>query len=326
MKAVVTGSNGFIGSTLVERLLREGVKVTCLVRKTSQLHWLKDLPVRLIYGELSDADSITPAVEKADIIYHLAGVTKAKDSEGYFVGNYQATLNLLSASLRHGPEQQKIVFVSSQAAGGPSFDGKPLTEDCEARPVSVYGQSKLMAEEAVRDFNRYRPTTVIRPPSVYGPRDKDIYVFFQQVSKGLLPLPGSGAQKVSMIHVDDLVEGIWLAGQSEKANGRLYYISGDGEYDWRAIGRFVARALQKRPVTVHIPFWLIDLVSCFSIGVAKIQGKSALLNRDKVREMKQVAWLCSNARAKEELGFQPRVSLEEGIISTAAWYREMGWL
>jgi len=326
MQVMVTGSNGFIGSALVERLLREGVKVTCLVRKTSQLHWLKDLPVRFVYGELSDSDSIIPAVEDADIIYHLAGVTKAKDSEGYFLGNYQATLNLLDASLKHGSEQQKIVFVSSQAAGGPSFDGKPITEDCEARPVSVYGQSKLMAEEAVIDFNQYRPTTVIRPPSVYGPRDKDIYVFFKQVSKGLLPLPGAGTQKVSMVHVDDLVEGIWLAGQSPKANGRLFYISGDGEYDWQTIGRLVARALNKRPLTVHIPIWLVDVVSCLSIGAAKMQGKPALLNRDKVREMKRVAWVCSNARAKIELGFSPKVCLEEGIAATAAWYREMGWL
>ena len=275
---------------------------------------------------MSDPDSIFQAVGDADVIYHLAGVTKAKNNDGYFVGNYQATLNLLDASLKYGPAHQKMVFVSSQAAGGPSFDGKPINEDCEPRPVSVYGQSKLMAEAAVMDFNRERPSTVIRPPSVYGPRDRDIYVFFKKVCQGLLPLPGSGTQKVSMVHVDDLVEGIWLAGQSEKANGRLYYISGEGEYDWQTIGRFVARALGERPITVHIPIWLVDVVSYLSIGVAKLQGKPALLNRDKVREMKQVAWVCSNARAKDELGFKPGIGLEEGLAATAAWYRKMGWL
>jgi len=88
----------------------------------------------------------------------------------------------------------------------------------------------------------------------------------------------------------------------------------------------VARALNKRPLTVHIPIWLVDVVSCLSIGAAKMQGKPALLNRDKVREMKRVAWVCSNARAKIELGFSPKVCLEEGIAATAAWYREMGWL
>jgi dihydroflavonol-4-reductase len=326
MRALVTGSNGFIGSALVEKLLSMKVEVTCLVRATSKLRWLLNRKVEFVYGELSDQSSLANAVKGIDLIFHLAGVTKARTEDEYFAGNTQGTINLLEASLRHGSDTQKVIYISSQAAGGPSSNGLPVAEECVPNPISIYGRSKLMAEKAVFDFSRHRPATIVRPPSVYGPRDKDVYVLFSTIQKGLLPMPGGGAQKVSLVHIEDLVEGIWLAGHSARANGRLYYITGDGEYDWKTIGQAIARALDKRPITLPIPLWVVDWISWISIALAKMGGKPSLLNRDKVLEMKQPSWLCSNKRAKEELGFCPKVGLEEGLASTAKWYREMGWL
>ena len=102
---------------------------------------------------------------------------------------------------------RKFLFVSSLAAAGPS-SGDPLTEDEEPRPVSAYGESKLAAERAVLEFGRTRPVIVIRPPAVYGPRDRDTFMLFQSVQRRLHVIPGRGAQKVSLVHVDDLVTGI----------------------------------------------------------------------------------------------------------------------
>jgi nucleoside-diphosphate-sugar epimerase len=261
-----------------------------------------------------------------ETVYHLAGVTKAKTAEAYFTGNFQGTVNLLDVCDRHGPAEQKFVFVSSQAAGGPSAPGSAKTEESGSDPISVYGKSKLRAEEAVLKYGFSHPVTIIRPPSVYGPRDRDIYVLFRNVARGFLPLLGDGRQKASVVYISDLIDGILLAGRSRAADGRLYYISGDGEYDWITIGETIAREMGKKPLKLFIPFWLLDVLSVLSSGWAKISKKPALLNRDKASEMKQASWLCSNQRAKNELSYEPKVDFSNGVRLTVEWYREQGWL
>ncbi|MBN2356372.1 NAD(P)-dependent oxidoreductase [candidate division KSB1 bacterium] len=325
MKALVTGSNGFIGSALVERLLKNGIEVNCLVRRTSDLTYLQNLPVKLSYADLRDASTLRAVVEDIDMVYHLAGVTKARNREAYLQGNYVSTLNLLQACDQYSAADLKFVFVSSLAAAGPSSADKPLKETDAANPISVYGESKLRAEEAVVQYAKHHFASIIRPPVVYGPRDRDVFVYFKSVQKGLILLLGKGTQPVSLVHVDDLVEGILLA-STTVANGKIYYISGDGTYNWQIIGRSIAAALAKKPLTLRVPLWLLKLTAFMSVSAAKLANKPALLNWDKVAEMKQAAWLCSNERAKKELGYKPQIDLSTGIQRTAAWYKSMGWL
>ncbi len=326
MKVLVTGSNGFIGSTLVERLLREGHSVRCLVRRSSDLTWLGELPVEYVFADLNDAGELGGMVADVKRIYHLAGVTKARDEAGYLRGNYESTLQLLAACRKSGLSDLRFIYVSSQAAAGPSAAGRALTEEDPPRPISLYGRAKLRAEEAVLEYARQGFATIVRPPSVYGARDRDIYVYFKSVARGLLLLLGDGRMKISLIHVDDLVEGMLLAGESERARGRIYFLSSDQASDWRTIGSIIASAMQKKPLVVHVPVGLLQPVAWASGLGSKITGKPALLNPDKVAEMLQQGWVCSNARARAELGFRPRISLEEGMTATAAWYKEMGWL
>ena len=326
LKALVTGSNGFIGSFLVERLLEKEYQVFCLVRKTSDLRWIRHLDVHFITGELVQPATLVDAVQDKDAVFHLAGVTKARDFEGYMRGNYQATVNLLEAMEKYGKKNQKLVFVSSQAAGGPAQGSTPMSEDQTAQPISAYGKAKLRAEEAVLRFAASHPAVIIRPPTVYGPRDKDVLAMFRYIQKGFLPILGDGHQKISVVHVHDLVEGIVLAAEKSEANGKLYYMTSDGVSTWREIGDAIAKALNKRCVTFSIPIWLLNAVSFFSVLYSKLNQKAALLNGDKVKEIKQGSWLCSNRLAKTELGFSPRIDLDEGMRSTAAWYKKMGWI
>ncbi|MBN2000736.1 NAD-dependent epimerase/dehydratase family protein [candidate division KSB1 bacterium] len=326
MNILVTGANGFIGSFLVEKLVQSGHHVRCLVRKTSNLVWLQNQPVEYFYGELADPTTLRGLVNFIDVVFHLAGVTKAKNPQAYYNGNVSTTENLLDICKNEGSKNIKFVFISSQAAGGPSTDGKPVDETSVARPLSLYGKAKLEAEKVVGEYGKKCITTIIRPPSVYGPRDKDIYVMFKNVNSGFYPVLGEGRQQASLIHVFDLVDGIMLAGFSDTANGRLYYLSGDGDYDWLTIGRMMAKALEKKPLVIHAPPFVLDLISWIAVGIFSFSSKPALLNRDKVREMKQPSWLCSNALAKRELGFFPRIDIETGIQQTARWYRENGWL
>jgi len=326
MRVLVTGCTGFVGSALAAKLLESGTRVRCLVRATSNLHWLAGLDLERVIGELSQPESLIEAVRDVDVVYHLAGVTKAATPDGYRQGNVVTTRNLLAACDSTAGRISRFVFVSSQAAGGPSLMDSEATEDQQDRPISFYGRAKLEAEGAVRQYGSRFPVTIVRPCSVYGPRDRDILRLFRIVKRGISPVLGRGRQRVSLVHVDDLVEAILLAGRIPGAEGRLYYVSDGAAHDWVGVGKTVAAALGVRAITLHIPVSLLDLFSIVVRGAAKLRGKPALLNADKVREMKALSWVCSNRRAREELGFQPAIPLEQGTRATALWYREMGWL
>ncbi|HNW59971.1 MAG TPA: NAD-dependent epimerase/dehydratase family protein [bacterium] len=325
MKVLVTGSNGFIGSALVERLIAAGHEVRCLVRRTSDLTWLQGLPVEYVEADLNDAQDLGRIVRGAERIYHLAGVTKSRDAAGYLQGNYQTTVQLLEACRACGRPDLRFVYVSSQAAAGPS-GAAAVEEEDPPRPISLYGRAKLRAEEAVTAYAQEHFATIVRPPSVYGPRDRDIFVYFKAVALGVLLLPGDGGQQISLVHVDDLVDGIILAGETGQARGRVYFLSADDPSDWRSFGAAIADALHKKPLVLRVPLFLMPPVAFFSMLGGRVTGKPALLNRDKVAEMRQPGWVCSNARARRELGFRPRIGLEAGVAATAAWYRKMGWL
>jgi dihydroflavonol-4-reductase len=325
MNTLVTGGNGFIGSTLVEKLLQKGHQVTCLVRKSSNLEWLQNRPVTLRTADLMSGQGLDHVFSGIDWVFHLAGVTKAKKRQGYFDGNVTVTKQILQACSDHA-DLEKFVYVSSQAAAGPSLAGIPLTERDEPHPISIYGECKLRAEKEVLSYRDRFPVTVVRPPSVYGPRDRDVFVYFQNVKKGVLLVLGKGTQRISIVHVADLVDGILLAADKPESNGQVYFISGDGEYDWQTIGHYIAQAMRKKTVTIRVPLSVLHGLSRISIAFSHLTAGPALLNQDKVREMVQPFWLCSNQLAKQELGFQPKISLEQGVAQTAKWYKENQWL
>ena len=323
MRALVTGGNGFIGSFLVERLIQQRFSVRCLVRKTSNLRWIQDLPVELVYGELRETVSLAHAVKDVDIVFHLAGVTRGRSESDYVSGNYDSTVNLLTACESRSTIQQ-FIFVSSQAAGGPSFESVPITEE-QSNPVSAYGRAKRRAEEAVLQEHPFA-TTVIRPPSVYGPRDKDFFVLFKQIQNGLLPMVGRGEQKISIIYIDDLIDGIMAVCKKNAAYGELFYMCGYESVSFWQLTSFIATVLSKKPFVVRLPLWVVAAVSGVAEGVARFSGKTSILNRDKVNELRQPSWLCTSEKARELLDFEPKTSLIQGLQQTAQWYRDSGWL
>jgi nucleoside-diphosphate-sugar epimerase len=325
MKVLVTGSNGFIGSALVEKLIAQNHEVVCLVRRTSNMRWLTGLPIAAVTADLESGTGLQAALQGLDWVFHLAGVTKALDQQGYWDGNVLATENLLKACL-HQSRLKKFVYVSSQAAAGPSIADQPLTEEIVPHPVSLYGKSKEAAEKLVLEYGAHFPVTIVRPPSVYGPRDRDVFVYFQNVNKGLLLILGKGTQKISIVHVHDLVDGMVLAAEKPNSSNQIYFLSGDGAFDWQTIGGMIASALQKKTWTIHVPVSMLQIASRISVAYGRLIGKPALLNGDKVSEMVQPGWLCSNEKAKKELGFAPAVSLPEGLKQTATWYKQQGWL
>jgi nucleoside-diphosphate-sugar epimerase len=326
MKTLVTGATGFIGSHLAELLLQRGNTVRCLVRRSSDLQWVKKQEVELVFGDLFDEAALEQAVDGVEYIYHSAGVTKSKTPEGYLLGNRTGTRNLLAAAARHATGLKRFVQISSQTATGPSPSSTPISEDAPAHPITTYGRSKWEAEQECHAMTSRLPITIVRPPAVYGPRDRDVFEFFQTMAKGLQPMVGFHEKYVSLIHVADLVRGFVMAGESPVSAGRTYFITSAETYGWKEIGDITREVMGTRAIRVRIPEAGVYVIAAFAELFALFSSKPALINFEKARDMVQDYWTCSGARAKADFGFEPQLGLREGIGGTVEWYRNKGWM
>ena len=321
---LVTGSTGFIGSHLVQRLQREGADFRCLARRGSHRHPAKDLPS--IEADLDSGEGLDRALDGVTSVIHLAGVTKALRTADYYTGNGSATAILAKAirSKMDSGQSIRLVHVSSLAAAGPSLDGKPLTEDAVPAPVSHYGKSKLQAEKAVRAA--LPDAVIVRPPVVYGPRDTDVFQMLKSVNRGMMLEIGGGERFFSAIFASDLVEGLLVAARHPAAAGRTYFLAHPDPVSWRALGRAAARILGRQARVVTIPLALARLAGLAGESVSWLTRKPVIISREKVAEAECRYWTCDPRRAADELGFVAFTSLDAGLGETLAWYKEAGWL
>jgi dihydroflavonol-4-reductase len=326
MKALVTGSTGFVGSHLVEKLLQKNYKVKCLLRPETRLEYIDNLPVELVYGNYSDPESLRTAVADVNYVFHVGGVTKSRTKQGYFDGNYNSTVALLKALIDVNHNLERFVLISSQTATGPGDGVHPVDEETPCRPITTYGKSKRAAEMECLALKDKLPITIIRPSAVYGPRDKDIFEFFNSVNRHVVAMAGFGKKMLSLVHVYDLVDGIVLASESPTASGKIYFIANEHPYDWDTVAEIIKRALKKWAIKVHIPHFMIYTIAAVSESLAKAQGKAALINIEKARDMVQKNWACSVEKAKRELGYASKLTIEAGIENTVKWYKQNGWL
>lgn len=325
--AFVTGGTGFVGSHLVEALLRRGfVEVRCLVR--SEPKWLSGRDVRFVRGTLHDRAVIERAVADVDYVFHVAGLTRSQTLDPLIESNVQGTLALMRAVEHVNPNVERVVVTSSLAAVGASKQ-KIADEATPLRPISMYGQSKAQMEILLREqgwIDRL-PIVVVRPPAVYGPRDADILQFFKAVDRGLCPVVGSGTHpEISLVHVHDLVEGMILAAERPAEPGEVFFLGSEEFYSWHAVRDAATAALGRRVVTVHVPRSVVPVVGTASEYLGRFARTYPALNREKTREILEAVKMCSVEKAMSELGFRQRVSLESGVADTIEWYRRHGML
>lgn len=326
MKALVTGSTGFVGSHLVEKLIARDYRVSCLIRKSTKLDYIKGLPVEFVNADYGTPESLRPAVEGADYIFHIGGVTKAMNRRLYYLGNHETTKSLLAAVQKYNPGIRRFVLASSLTAVGPGTGTEPVDENTPYHPITTYGKSKMEAERECLANSSAIPVTIIRPPAVYGPRDKDIFEFFNSVSKHFVPLSGFRRKVLSFVHAYDLVDGIIAAAESPKAAGQIYFISNEEIYDWEMLGDAARKSLKTWAIKARVPHFLLYTIAGISEFVARAQGKAALMNIEKARDGVQSNWLCSPKKAFNELGYKSKLSLEEGVAITIEWYKKNGWM
>jgi nucleoside-diphosphate-sugar epimerase len=325
--ALVTGATGFIGSHLSEELSNRGWEVTCLARRTSNLRWIGHKGLKIEYGSVGEDDSLDRLVAGKEYIFHCAGLTKARSEAEYDRVNAEGTRRLLAACERRNSGVKRVVCYSSQAAVGPSRDGKPLTEESECRPITAYGRSKLKGEVYTREYMGRLPIAIIRPTAVYGPRDRDVYAFFKMVDKGLVFLTRDPRTSyVNLVYVADVVKAGILAAERDEAVGQTYFATHPKALSWSEGIAAMSEALAKRCRVVRLPYGVMRIAGLVGEVVGKMQGKAALVNRDKVKEINQRYWLCSTEKIERELGYRADYGAEEGAKITAQWYRREGWL
>jgi len=319
---LVTGATGFIGSHLVERLAAQGRSVRCLVRRAVQL----PAGVECAPGDLAAGIGLAEALRGVDTVIHLAGVTKALAAADYDRGNRLATANLLCAAAG----VTRLVHVSSLAAAGPSPRDGALTEDDPPRPISLYGRSKLAGEAAVRASALAVRSIIIRPPVVYGPRDKDVFQVLRSVARGWMievgQAPSQTPRRFSHIYVGDLVDGLIAAADAPGAAGEVFYIANLTPSSWQEFAAMAARLMNRRFRIVNIPERAAYAMGYCAEVWSRLTSKPGILSRDKVREAVCPGWVCDPSRVRQQLGFCAGASLEEGLRRTLDWYKEAGWL
>jgi dihydroflavonol-4-reductase len=322
----VTGATGFVGSHLAERLVSTGARVRCLLRKTSSQRYLPATGLDFAYGDLASGAGVDEALEGAGVVFHVAGVTKARSESEYFAGNLSGTVNLLRACERMATPPRRIVHVSSLAAVGPSPDGTPLTEDAPPRPLTWYGRSKLAAEAAVGASRLASRTVIVRPPVVYGPRDTDVFEVFRSIAQGFMILIGRQEACFSYTHAGDLADAL-IAAAGAAEGGKTYFVANPEPVSWTAFAKVAAKAMGRDDVRfVHAP-----LVAAYAAGwcaeaASRLRGRPGILSRQKIVEARCPYWTCNSSRARTELALGPPRPLATGVAETLRWYKDEGWL
>lgn len=323
MKVFITGGTGFIGSHLIDYLLKKGFEVFALVRNLNNLKWLKGQNINFLKGDLF---SIPPLPSDISFVFHLAGLTKASKLAQYYTVNQQGTASLFQSLISQKIFPNKIIFLSSIAASGPSLNDKAVNEDDTPRPVSPYGLSKLKGEKEALKYKEEFNIILLRAAAVFGPRDREFLHYFTPVKKGILPAVKYSQGLLSLCYVKDLVRALYLCTQKEIKSGEIINIADSRPYYYEEMGITAGQIMGKNLIKVALPLPIVYLWALFSEVGGVISKKLTTFNRYKFKEIKQKNWIADTQKAEEKLSFRTQYSLEEALRETIQWYIQNHWL
>ncbi|MBU8932509.1 MAG: SDR family NAD(P)-dependent oxidoreductase [candidate division Zixibacteria bacterium] len=322
---LITGANGFVGARLCRAFIERGFRVVAGVRESASLTTLEKLEVEYRKGDVTQPETLREMVAGVDYVVHNAGVVKARHKDTFFEVNERGTRSLMEEVAKNNPDVKKVIYISSLAAAGPAIEGRPVTEDDQPRPISIYGESKLAGEKAALSYAEQLNVISIRPPGVYGPGDREIFSFFNIVNKGIRPLIGNINRKLQLVHVDDLCRGICLATTGETVSGESYFIAENQSYTMKDLVDILARAAGRKGIALRLPGALFKLIAVISEFTFKAVGATPMLTREKAREL-HTSWEVSTSKARGAFGFESEIPFEQGARETYKWYRREGWL
>ena len=330
---LVTGASGFIGSFLVEEGLKRNHEVFAGIRKSSSKEYLQDKRIHFAEFDFSTVGKVSETLRayrdqgiRFQYIIHNAGLTKAQKKEDFQRVNCQNTINFIEALKAENMVPDKFVFISSLAAYGPGDPktGAPVRHDDEPRPIELYGKSKLEAERYIRSLDDF-PWLIFRPTGVYGPREKDYFVFFQTINRGLEPYIGFEKQVLTFIYVRDLVRVIFSSLETELVR-KAWFVSDGREYPSEYFAEVTKKILGKKTLRITVPLFLVKTIATTGESLASLWGKIPTLNTDKYNVLKSTNWRCDSGPLASDLGFTAEYDLEKGVAEVIEWYKKENWL
>lgn len=330
MKVLVTGASGFVGSHLVELLKSNGWEVHAAVRKSSNVHDIRLFVDKFVYPNQNNFEEVRSlfAAESYDYIIHAAALTKAKTNKELQIVNVGNTEIILEAafSVEHPPK--RVVFVSSLAAIGPvGYDAvHAILENNNYNPVTAYGRSKRDAELMIKQKFSDKPITIFRPTAVYGPKEKDLFILFDTLNKGIDPYIGKEPQKLSFVYVKDLVKVLVQGCVTEQVGLQFYNISDGQVYSRFAMADIFKDTFSRKPIRLFIPFFVVSTMAKISEFLYKSSKQTPTLYPERLGELTAANWACDISKAENFLGYKPSYDLTKGLKESLLWYKENNWL
>lgn len=302
MTIAVTGGTGFVGQALIEQAKAQGIVVQALARKPQK----RRNGVDWIAGDLGDRRALAKLVDGTEAVIHVAGLTHAQNPAAFEDANVAGTLAVIEAA--HAAGVPRLIFVSSLSAREPG--------------LSAYGASKARAERVVKASGL--DWTIVRPPTVYGPRDKDVFELFRSAKWGVIPTPKEG--RSSLIHVDDLARLLLALVPGGEGVSHMNFEPDDGKrggWTHYELARMIGWSVGRRPKVIGLSKRTMQWAAKAD---GMLRGAKAKLTLDRVGYMTHPDWVVSlGARVPAAL-WRPRVETREGMKATAQWYRAEGWL
>lgn len=316
----LTGATGFVGSHVAEALVRSGFRVRCAIRTTSDVRWLRGLPVGTVETttiDLTSKAALDESLRDVTHVVHAAGITRASSESDYFSVNADVTQLVAEASVR--ARARRFVLISSLAARGP---------DGSTGPASAYGASKLESErrlQAVVESGGSMEPRFLRPGGVYGPRDRDLLPLFQVARSGFVPVP-MGVGRLQPVYASDVATAVLQALDVEWSEDGPFHLGGPEIHTWEEIADALGAAIGRPVRPVRVPAALFLAAGSLSELAAFILRRAPDLDRRRARDLTRLDWTCELDPVEQELGWRPRISLRQGMAEAANWYREAGWL
>jgi nucleoside-diphosphate-sugar epimerase len=302
----VTGATGFIGRMLVDHLLAAGWNVRALARPRSAQKLSRVQGLETITGSLEDGESLTHLLEGADAVVHCAGAVRGVTAEDFNVVNVEGVKQLLRAALSRSP-RPRILALSSLAAREPG--------------LSHYASSKHQGEQVLASMAEDMEWVALRPPAVYGPGDRELLPLFQWMGRGIAPVLGDADARVSLLYVEDLCAAVlkWL--DSGRCRSGIYEINDTrpGGYSWDEIIANVSELRARQIYRLPLPAAALRSMAAINVTAARLFGYAPMLTPGKVRELRHPDWVGDNTALSAAIGWQPAVSLQEGLRRTMGW-------